>query len=185
MSDLPLPLSATAFSEDNSEKFLLFELRTQQKALLPLVQLAEALKIPVGQIIPIPHMPIWTMGVYNWRGKILWMVDLGKLLGFNAWSQQNINFSNYTAVVVRANLDKNATVEEQQFLGLVINRVEDLAKDISGQIKSPLLAASNSQLRPFLRGYWSLSEAEKIPILESEAIVAEISKLSGTSTSSK
>ena len=185
MSDLSLPSSATAFSAGNSEKFLLFELRTQQKALLPAVQLAEVLKIPLDQIIPIPHMPIWTMGVYNWRGKILWMMDLGKLLGFNAWSEQNLNLSNYRALVLRANLNSNTASEERQFLGLVINQVEDIVKDISAQIKSPLLAAGNAQLRPFLRGYWSLSEKEMLPVLESDAIVAEISKLSGTSTNSK
>lgn len=38
------------------------------------------LQVPREQIVAIPDMPIWVMGVYNWRGEILWIVDLAQHL---------------------------------------------------------------------------------------------------------
>ncbi len=66
---------------NEKEQFLRFHLVPDTTLMLSITQLTEVLTIPVGQIIPIPHMPAWVMGVYNWRGEILWMVDLGQLVG--------------------------------------------------------------------------------------------------------
>jgi len=58
------------------QQFLRFHLVPDTTALLPVRQMSEVLTVPIAQVVPIPHTPAWVMGVYNWRGEILWLVDL-------------------------------------------------------------------------------------------------------------
>ena len=86
--------------KNEEEQFLRFRLEPDTKVMLPIGQITEVLKIAIGNIVPIPEMPAWIMGVYNWRGEILWMLDLGHLIGLNSWYETGINTTNYTALVL-------------------------------------------------------------------------------------
>ncbi|GBF83604.1 chemotaxis signal transduction protein [Aphanothece sacrum FPU3] len=85
---LPSPTGETR-NRSSLEQFLRFDLVPDTTLMLPVAQLTEVLTVPLGQIVPIPHMPPWVMGIYNWRGEILWMVDLGHLLGLNSLASTN------------------------------------------------------------------------------------------------
>lgn len=92
---MPKPLSVRSFlspsvekqligslpASRTSEQFLRFHLLPDTTVLLPIQQLTEVLTIPRSQIVPIFQMPTWVMGAYNWRGEVLWIVDLGYLVG--------------------------------------------------------------------------------------------------------
>jgi positive phototaxis protein PixI len=156
------------------EQFLRFHLEPDTKVMLPIKQIIEVLQIPLGQIVPIPQMPPWVMGVYNWRGEILWMVDLGHLLGLNSWYQQEIKTSHYTAAVLSATITNN-TKEKQtdkKSLGLVITQVEDIEKCNLNLIQSPPTSAISATLAPFVQGYWLKNKGEMILTLNGEAIIA-------------
>ena len=82
------------------EQFLRLYLDGETGALLPISQLTEVLNVSYSQVMPIPHMYPWIMGVYNWRGEILWLVDLANLVGITPMYQQGLTSSNYTVVVL-------------------------------------------------------------------------------------
>ena len=166
----PITVPATDISVAN-EQFLRFRLEPYTTALLPIRQLTEVLKIPLGQIMPIPHMPNWVMGVYNWRGEILWMLDLGYLLGLMPWYQQTLGGSTYSAIVLHTEF--NTPLNEQighQSLGLVVSRVEDIEWLDPGMIQSPPGTTAKTGLAPFLRGYWVKSDGEMLDVLDGNAI---------------
>ncbi|MCG8365586.1 MAG: chemotaxis protein CheW [Pseudanabaenales cyanobacterium] len=154
-----------------NEQFLRFRLEPDTTALLPIRQLTEVLKIPIGEIMPIPHMPTWVMGVYNWRGEILWMLDLGHLLGLTPWYQQTLSGSTYSAIVLHTefNPPQNQPIGHQS-LGLVVSRVEDIEWFDPGMIQSPLGSAGTTGLAPFLSGYWVKSDGEMLDVLDGNAI---------------
>ena len=83
------------------EQFLRLHLVPDMTVLLPVRSLTEVLTIPVSQIVPIPHMPAWVMGIYNWRGDILWMVDLGHLCGLTPWYQKATSITIHPSVVLQ------------------------------------------------------------------------------------
>lgn len=157
------------------EQFLRFYLEPDTKVMLPVAQLTEVLTIPLGQIVPIPHMPPWVMGVYNWRGEILWMVDLGQLVGLTPWSQQSLKSSIYKAFVLRSAGSSGAT-SKNQALGLVIGRVEDIEWCDPAEIQSPPASAVEPGLAPFLRGFWLKPDGDIIVTLDGEAILAAMPK---------
>jgi positive phototaxis protein PixI len=160
-----------------NEQFLRFHLFPHTTALLPIKQLTEVLTIPKNQIVPIFHMPTWVMGVYNWRGEILWMVDLGHLVGLTPWHQQVSNNSAFTALVLQADSQQiTSNNAKSQMLGVVVNRVEDIEWCNPSEIQSPPSSSVTPELVPFLRGYWLKSNGEMLIIIDGKALITAMPK---------
>ena len=134
--------------------------------MLPISQITEVLKIEFTQIVPIPQMPSWVMGVYNWRGNILWMVNLGHLVGLNSWYR--IDFGECNVVVLSPN-KATPQVEDDIHLGLVVYRVEDLEECNLKEIQPTIgkIAAGGGN---FASGYWSNPQGEIVSVLDGDAI---------------
>lgn len=162
-----------------TEQFLRFHMEPDTNALLPMPQLTEVLSIPIGQIVPISHMPTWVMGVYNWRGEILWMVDIGHLVGLTPWYQQTTSASAHTAIVLHTHANQaTSTNSKSKMLGLVVSRIEDIEWCNTDTIQSPPSSPVTPELAPFLRGYWLKSTGEMLAVLDGEAIMAAMPKVS-------
>jgi positive phototaxis protein PixI len=175
-SSLSLPELNDASSRVG-EQFLRMVLVPDTPVLLPLEQLIEVLSIPVAQIMPIPHMPPWVMGAYNWRGEILWMVDLGHLCGLTPWYEQVANHSTHSAVILRVQSDKgSSTKAKSQLLGLVVNRVEEVEWCDPAVIQQLPPFMVKFGLAPFLRGYWWKTNDNMLAVLDGEAIIAAMPK---------
>jgi positive phototaxis protein PixI len=158
-----------------SEQFLRLRL-ANDRVLLPIQHLTEVLTISEGQIIPIPHMPAWVMGVYNWRGEILWMVDLGHLCGLAPWYQHAASRSTHSAVVLNI-VDSSATAPTKgEVLGLVVGQVEDIEWCHCNSIQSLSSTPIKPELEQFASGYWQRSEKETLVILNGIAILNRMPK---------
>jgi positive phototaxis protein PixI len=159
------------------QQFLRFHLMPNTTALLPMEQLTEVLTIANGQIVPIFHMPAWVMGVYNWRGEILWMVDLGHLVGLTPWHQQANSTSVFRAVVLQARANSAAPNNvKSEMLGVVVNRVEDIEWCNPDWIQSPPASTVTPELAPFLRGYWLKPNGEMLVVMDGQAIIGAMPK---------
>jgi positive phototaxis protein PixI len=171
--------SSTAISPPKTgERYLRFQLVPDTAALLAISQLAEVLTIPVGQITPIPQLPAWVMGAYNWRGEAIWMIDLAQLLGFAPWHQHGM-IANHTAVVLRVPstgaLDTKAV---NQMIGLVVHRATAIEWCDRNQLQPPSSDIVTPQLMPFVRGYLMKSDDERLAVFNDKVIVDAISKYS-------
>jgi twitching motility protein PilI len=62
-------------------EYFCLELGPQIQVALPLDSLVEVLKITPDQICAIPGVDQSLLGVMNWRGQLLWAINLGDLLG--------------------------------------------------------------------------------------------------------
>jgi positive phototaxis protein PixI len=192
MSDLPAVFESQSFSqgmqdvtpiapEDTpeviSEQFLRLYLVPDTTVLLPVEQLTEVLNMAIAQITPIAHMPAWVMGIYNWRGEILWVADLGHLCGLTPWYQQPGSTSVYPAVVLQIKQVEAVFGSTQTHtLALVVNRVEDIEWCDPNQIKA--LASSNiaSKIARFLQGYWWKPDDSTLAVLDGKLIIAAMPK---------
>ena len=165
-----------------AEQFLRFHLFPDTTALLSVLQMTEVLTIPITQIVPIPHMPAWVMGVYNWRGEILWIVDMGQLLGLTPLYQQAISRAMYTTIVIHGAKEANSRqrtgsqIIGGKTLGLVVSQVEDIEWCHPDVIQSPPQSTVTPELVPFLRGYWLKNNGEMLVVLDGEAIIAGMPK---------
>ncbi len=172
-------ISSTESPDQKGEQkqFLKFHLEPETQVMLPLADVTEVLKIPLGKIVPIPQMPPWVMGVYNWRGEILWTVDLGHLIGLHTWYQQKKNNTNYSVIVLSSGRKgqkkgSSSTVS----LGLIVTQVEDIEWCNPDLIQSPPASAVTTELAPFLQGYFLQPDGQMILVLNGNSIISAMPK---------
>ncbi|MEO0932749.1 MAG: chemotaxis protein CheW, partial [Cyanobacteria bacterium J06641_2] len=104
-----------------------------------------------------PNMPFGILGLMNWRSRILWVVDLPKLL--NLQSPQN-RPRQYSVIVVRT---------ESMILGLVVHEIIGTLRFNTDEIRSPIGQVASS-LVPYLRGC-IVQQKEILLVLDAQPIV--------------
>ena len=164
------------------EQFLKFRLSSDTTGLLPVNQLAEILTTSYQSVIPIPGMPEWVIGVYNWRGEILWTIDLGHLLGMTPWYQKQKVQDTHSMIVLRTT-DAQQSLEKSLAVGLIAQQIEGIHSYNPDAIESPPSSAVTSKLAPFLRGYWLDTYGEMLAVLDGAAILDRLPKSPQTANS--
>ena len=152
-------------------QFLQLHLAPTTTALIATAQLTEVINLSPEQITPIPHMSPWMMGTYNWRGEILWLVDVSCLVGLTPLYQQLPVTSGYSLIVLQFDSKNDG---DRQTMGLVVNQVGKIEK-FSSDLLQPPCFANQTKWEQFLLGYWLKSEAEIMAVLNSAVIWQEIS----------
>jgi len=155
------------------EKFLRVYL-SDRPLLLPVNTLVEIMKLSIGQVVPMFHMAPWVMGVYNWRGDMLWIADLGHFFGLPPWYQQVDAATKHTVVVITPPSAPTAPGDISPSVGCVVSQID-------GMVTYPLTAVQSSlegfasdgdaHILPFLKGYCQLEAAPPQGILASATIL--------------
>lgn len=167
-----LPKNETDITAE--KQFLRFYLEPETNIMLPIEQVTEVLKLSLKKIVPIPQMPSWVMGIYNWRGEIIWTIDLGHLLGLKPWQEQGINPSYATALILSTSDAARGKNSSKNSFGLIINRVEDIEWCSPDRIQPPPPSAVDSNLAPFIEGYWLKMKQEMILVLDGKSLTNEM-----------
>lgn len=147
----------TNLSVQHHQKFLRFALGSQDRGLLPLEQIAEVLSVTIGEILPLPQMPSCVLGIYNWRGKMLWLIDLNNLVDYPPL-RSPARESPLMAMVIQIN---------GQSMGLVVQYVKDIELYDPEQFQKASIDVFPPRLLPFVKGY--LPSANGI-VLDTQAI---------------
>lgn len=140
------------------QRLLRFPLGHQDNALLPLEQIAEVLRINASDILPVPEMPQCVLGICNWRGDMLWLVDLNLMLGYLSLEQQGKLSDVVVVLVVQV---------ENQSMGLIVSDVNDIEYHNLQHLKPAMPGVFPPKLLPFILG--SLPENQGI-VLKVHAI---------------
>ena len=150
-------------------QFLTFSLTPENQAMLPTAQVAEVLNLDPSQIVPIPDMPAGVMGVCNWRGQVLWLVDLAYILGLGAIFAQDLHYAKHPVLIIRHN---------NKFLGLAVNKIGNLmACDTSKIQPTPTIAMPQMQvLYLCLKGQIIDGEGKDMLILDGNVIIDFLGK---------
>jgi len=151
-----------------TKPFLTLHLPPDTMALLAVEQLSEVLKVPLARITPIPHLPSWVLGVYNWRGEILWMVDLGARIGMSPWHAQEMPPAVAPAAVLEAPTSKGQAPLK---VGLIVHRIDDIVSLDPDQLQSPPNAMVSEQIAPFLSGHWLNADGQMLTLLDGMALL--------------
>jgi positive phototaxis protein PixI len=151
------------------QKFLRFRLCPDQESLLPVEEVAAVLSIQTQDVLPVPHMPHCVLGIYNWRGEVLWLVDLARQLGLNALVEQNPRLTSCMAIVLQVN---------GQLIGLAVPEVYDIEQHDPNLLQPPLAELFSPKLLPFVKGYLTganqrPTEGQRSTVLEVAAILQD------------
>ncbi|MBW4555809.1 MAG: chemotaxis protein CheW [Trichormus sp. ATA11-4-KO1] len=147
---------------DNRQKFLSLNLGTRDTAVIALQHITEVFQVSLADICGVPQMPSCVLGIYNWRGEMLWLVDLEAMLGYPPLLQGANILSNMMAIVLQ---------KEGKNLGLLVRQLMDIEWLDINQIKPPSAELFYPAMSPFLQGYFINSVEEMILNLDATAII--------------
>jgi positive phototaxis protein PixI len=114
--------------------------------LLALDKIREVVKISPQKVLAVPHTPDWLLGIYDWRGELIWLTDLNRLLGFGR--------THLAAGGMMISLQVH-----QSTLGLFIPQVEEIEQHTSEKSQEPVPGLLPAHLLPYVQGYISLTNS--------------------------
>lgn len=150
-------LSAQPTENNLVNSYLKFQLNQETAAVLSIKHTQEAIIVPVESVTAMPNMPACILGLMNWRSRIIWVIDLPRIL--NLASLDN-RLRQYNVIVIRV---------ESLILGLVVREIKGTTKFKADDVCSPIGQVASS-LVPYLRGC-VVQKEEILLFLDAEAIV--------------
>lgn len=137
--------------------YLQIQLDLVTPALIPMQYAQEVLTLPSRRITPMPNLPDCLLGLLNQRSRIIWVADLGQMLGKKPI---NRNLQQYNLAIIRwQNIP----------LGLVIAQVKGVIRLVPESIESPVDNVAES-LVPYLHGVYQQADTTCL-ILAAKAII--------------
>lgn len=147
---------------DTKQKFLSFNLGVRDTAVISLQHITEILQVSLTEICGVPQMPNCVLGIYGWRGEMLWLVDLEEMLGYPPLLQGSNFLSRMMAIVLES---------EGKYLGLLVRQLMDIEWLDTQQMKLPSTELFYPAMTPFLQGYFINISEEMIFSLDALAII--------------
>jgi twitching motility protein PilI len=111
--------------------YLQFKLNQNTTAVLLVNFTEEVVVLPLGAITAIPNTSELIVGLMNWRNRIIWVVDLPKILGFESQFSQ---MRQCNIIVIR---------HEAETIGLMVPEIKGTVRFNSGTIQPAQNQASD------------------------------------------
>ena len=147
---------------ETKQKFLSFNLGEVDTAVILLEDIIEVVPISLTEICSVPQMHSCILGIYNWRGEMLWLIDLEEMLGYTSITHETDLISKMMAIIVQA---------EGKSLGLLVRKLIDICWLDNDLIKLPDSQLFKSDMIPILNGYF-INDSEDIIInLDAQSII--------------
>lgn len=156
-SALALSINPPQVKKNLGNTYLKFQFGQQTPAVLLMNQAQEVVILPVERLTPMPNMPAHVMGLLNRRSKVLWVIDLARMMGLPG---VEINVQHYNVVIIG---------NETATFGLIVQTVDGVVRLTPESLQSPIGQVS-AGLVPYLRGC-VLQEQEILLVLDAEAIM--------------
>jgi positive phototaxis protein PixI len=135
-------------------------------------RVTELVNILIDRVVPMPHLPPAVMGVYNWRGEILWVIDLATLLEVNNSSTPRRHRSLQPMLIINSAGASHSSIEhqQQQPIGLIVDEISEIEWCNLELINADLPVNIHPKLSKWVTGSWRSSTGENLPILNGKAI---------------
>lgn len=127
------------------QKFLRFRLDQTQSMLLAVDEIAAVQTILISDVLPVPQMSACVLGISNWHGEALWLVDLSQQLGLKALAQQTRHLTSLSAIVVQSG---------RQSLGLVVLEIAEIEEHNPDTLLHPSADLFSQQISALIKGYF-------------------------------
>ena len=140
------------------QRFLRFHLGEEDTALIAVNVVKEVLSVSGEKMLPVPDVNPSVLGIHNWRGEMLWVIDLNHLLGFPPlWEIQDVA-SDLNIIVLQSN---------HQEIGVAVPQVQTIEQHDWQKLQPPE-GLFPPHILTYAQGY--LTEASSI-ILDASALV--------------
>ncbi|MEL6496448.1 MAG: chemotaxis protein CheW [Cyanobacteria bacterium J06623_7] len=140
-SGLDLSLDIKPLENPEGELHLRFYLASGEACAFPAMGIAEVMQQTPDQIAPIPNASPLLLGTINLRGRVIWVADLGQLLGDSAALKTD-----------RPTIPVIAIEDQEQIIGLAIDSIGDM--DWLDVEQLSIQQPTSDSMAPFVQAQW-------------------------------
>lgn len=130
------------------ELYLRFYISSGDEFALPATGIREVIEAGSEEITPIPNVSPFLLGTLNLRGRVIWVADLGQLLGDSSALKTD-----------RSEIPVIAAEDSDIILGLAVDRIGDTDWLDVKSLSKP--TSMTETMKPFLLGEWVFGEASQ------------------------
>ena len=156
-----------ANNQANKQRFLRFTLNSQIDCLLSLPELKGAIEIMLPKILPVPQVEEYWLGIINWRGEAVWILDLAKLLGAKNWCEGEIPPQSAVAILVG---------NSQQTIGMLVKQAKNLESYDINEILPISSLTVPGEISPCFQGYFLDDRKQPLILLDIKSTIEDILK---------
>ncbi|MGK7900474.1 MAG: chemotaxis protein CheW [Hormoscilla sp.] len=153
---------------EEGTRFLSFSMQGEMQGMLRTAQLVKVLRLDRSAIVQIPDMPTAVVGVCLWEGAVLWLIDLGYLLGYPPIFTPDYLEQKCSVIVVRGETTQGEP------LGILVDKV---GKVMHCQITTLSLPHAKIKESKCITGSWQNDRGERWLVLDPGAIASSVSTL--------
>jgi twitching motility protein PilI len=157
MTSSKITSSLQQIQNNLGDGYLKFQLNQQTAAVLSMKHTQEAILVPVESVTSMPNMADCILGLMNWRSRIIWVIDLPRMLNLESLDNRQ---RQYNVIVIKV---------ESLLLGLVVQEIKGTTKFTPDDIHSPIGQVASS-LVPYLCGC-VVQQKEILLVLDAQPIV--------------
>jgi positive phototaxis protein PixI len=149
----------------NDHSFLCLSLNAKTQVLLAAHYLTEISTLKANQIVPIPDVMPQVMGVCDWRGEVLWLIDLAYLLRYKPLCRLGHRQSDYPTLIIH---------HDGCHMGFVVQKIHQIQRYEAQTIlpASALLPPGVPRLNE-VKGYLDTAD-QRLPILDCDALLRRV-----------
>jgi positive phototaxis protein PixI len=129
--------------------------------LIAVEEVASVQTIAMFDVLPVPQMSPCVLGLSNWRGEALWLVDLAQQLGLSAITPPPQRLHTLTAIVVQLGTKS---------LGLIVPEIYEIEEQNLATLLPPSPDLFSSQISSFLKGYF---RHDRSVVLDAAAVIRD------------
>ncbi|AFZ37546.1 CheW protein [Stanieria cyanosphaera PCC 7437] len=149
--------------QQNGERFLKFSLNTEINALVSLSDLRGVVDVTLKEILPVPQIAEFLLGIMNWQGEAIWIIDLANLLGAVHWSRRSP--MPQSGMVLLVELENH-----NHKIGLLVEQIKGIEIYERQFCCSVSQLSSLEPLHGFLQGYFLDADGNSLMLLDVRAI---------------
>jgi positive phototaxis protein PixI len=143
-------------------RFLQFSLNSQMTGLVALDSLIGVIELRSGEILPVPSVPRYLLGIANWRGNAVWLLDLAYRFGSPHLSERAIIPELGTAMLMQLG---------DQLIGLFVDRVSSIEVYDRQHLQPLSPEMVSTAVLPYLQGYFTDATGHMLLLVNTDAIL--------------
>jgi chemotaxis signal transduction protein len=147
---------------EQSIRFLRFYLNQQDTALVALDDIQSIFRIAPQQILPVPNLANHVLGIYHYRGTLVWLIDFSQQIGFDSCLSLCGASGVLTAIAIPTN---------QDLFAIVVPRIATIETHEAKMLHPADSALFPSRLLPFISTYVTNSAS---PVLSPQMVLQQI-----------
>ncbi|MBW4563905.1 MAG: chemotaxis protein CheW [Mojavia pulchra JT2-VF2] len=154
--------------QGNNQRFLRFPLNGKVNGLLPLADLRGVIQVALTEILPVPQVAEFLLGIMNWRGEAIWILDLAGLLGATHWCRRENVRNSGMAMLVQV---------QNQTVGLLVEQVNTIEVYDSQERLGISASMLPTRLKSFLQGYFMDAQGSPLMLVDTHAVIQALQSI--------